>query len=268
MPKNTKRKDGETVAPVEPEDVQPSSQDTTGDPGKQYNDAQQQFARTTNEADLKVHNILLNAYREYVTRLHDSQHEFEGYALEAYQNYLAKLYQASGPGVAGDTGNDHYREFVRLTTELSTQSGLRESAEGAYRDLAATFALTENQADVVVRRAEAYRAYVEHLTEARKQAEPVQRQAEQAYWAYVRDWKDGVAQGKTALESAYQDYLNDLNEAYVRSDLENRASAAAKNYLATAEEACKQSQTVHEDAAKALIETQEQVLRNVRHEQS
>jgi hypothetical protein len=265
MPKNS---DKETTTSAGPEGPQPSSRRTTADLGKQYSEAQQKFAGATNDANLDAYNTLLTAYRDYATELYNAQHEFEGYALEVYQKYLAKLSQASGSDVAGETGNDHYWEFVRLTTELSGEGGWRESVEKAYRDLMKAFALTKDQADSVIRQAGAYRAYVEQLTEAWKQAEPTQRQAEQAYLAYVEDCKEGLKQGQTALESAYQDYLKDLNQAYVSSDFEQRASAATGNYLAKAREAWKLSQSLHTDATNGLIETQENLLRNVQPERS
>ena len=262
MPKNSKGNDKETVASADPEGPQPSSQYTTADLGKQYSEAQQKFERATNDANLDAHNTLLTAYRDYATELHNAQHEFEGFALEVYQNYLAKLIQS--PDVAGDAANDHFWEFVRLTTELSGEGGWGDSVEKAYRDLLKAFALTENQADAAVRQAEAYGVYVEQLTEAWKQTEPKQKQAEQAYLAYVKNFKDGLTQGQAALDSAYQDYLKDLNQAYLRSDLEKRASAATKTYLAKAQEAWKQSQSVQADAAKELIESQENLLRRAK----
>jgi len=265
MPKNS---DKETTTSTVPVDPQPPSRPTTADLGKQYSEAQQKFERATNDANLDAHNTLLTAYRDCATELYNAQHEFEGHALEVYQKYLAKLSQLSGSDAAGETGNDHYWEFVRLTAELGSEDGWRGSVEKAYRDLMKALASTENQAESVIQQAEAYRAYVEQLTEAWKQAEPTQKQAEQAYLAYVEDCKDGLKQGQTALESAYEDYLKDLNQAYVRSDLEQRASAATGNYLAKAREAWKLSRSIHTDATNGLIETQENLLRNVQPERN
>jgi hypothetical protein len=268
MPKNPNKNNGKTAASSESPSPEPSSQPTTADLGKQYSEAQQKFERTTNEANLEAHNTLLNAYREYATELQNMQHDFEGHALEVYQKYLANLSEAAGSDTARKAGNDHYWEFVRLTTELSGEGGWLESAQNAYRDLLKTLAQTATQADAVVQQAEAYRVYVEQLTKSWKDAEPVQRRAEEAYLAHIKEYNEGLAQGQTALESAYQEYLRDLNQAYVRSDFEQRASAATKNYLAKAQEASKQSQSVQSDAAKGLIETQENLLRHIQPEQS
>ena len=265
MSKNSKGKDNETTASADPEVLQPSTQYTTAELGKQYHEAQQKFERATNDANLEAHNTLLSAYRDYATELYNAQHEFEGYALDVYQKYLAKLSQASA---ADETGKDHYWEFVRLTTELSGEGSWLESAEKAHSELMKTFASTQNQADSANLQAEAYSVYVEQLTEAWKKAEPTQRQAEEAYLAYIAECKDGLKQGQTALESAYQDYLKDLNQAYVRSDFEQRASAATGNYLAKAREAWKLSQSTHTDATNGLIETQENLLRKVQPERT
>jgi hypothetical protein len=260
MPKNPKGNDAETTA-AKPA-LQPATQTTTADFGKQYVEAQQKFANVTNEASLKAHNTLLTAYSEYVTELGNAQREFEGYALEVYQSYLAKLSQISG-GESSGGGRDRYWDFVRLTTELYSEGGWRASVEKAYAELLKAFAPTENPADAATRQTEAYRVYGEQLTQAWKEAEPTQKQAAEAYEAFVKDCQSGLAQDQTALESAYQDYLKDLNQAYIRSGCEKRAAAASKTYLAKALEACKQSQGAHTDAAKGLIDTQEKLVRSV-----
>jgi len=267
MQKNSKKNDKETAASTDPATPQPSPKPTIADLGEQSYEAQQKYERATNQASLQVYNALLAAYRDYATELYNAQHEFEGYAFEVYQKYLARLAQTSSPNVDQESGSPHYWEFVRLTTTLWGEEGWRESVENAYRELLNTFALMQNQTDSVVQQTAAYRAYVEQLTDAWKQAEPIQRQAEQAYMAYARDYKDGLTKEQAAYESAYQDYLKDLNQAYVRSDLEQRAAAATQNYLTKAEEACKQSQSAHADAAKGLIERQENLLRNAQPEQ-
>ena len=268
MSKKSKMNNKETADSTQSKVLPPSSESTTADLGRQYGAAQQKFERTTNEANLEAYKTLLTAYRDYAAELHNVHQDFEGHALEVYQNYLTRLSQAWAPGVAGETGSDHFWEFVRLATELSGAGGWRDTVEKAYRELLETFAVTESPADSVARQAEAYRVYVEQLSEAWKEVEPKQKQAEQAYLDYVRDYEDGLAQGQTALESAYKDYLKELDEAYVSCEFEERAAAATKDYLEKAQQAYKQSQSVHADAAKGLIETQETLLRNVQPEQS
>lgn len=263
MPTNSKKNDKEKAASTEPVAPQPSAKPTIADLGEQSYEAQQKYERATNQANLQAYNTLLTAFRDYARELYNVQHEFEGYAFEVYQKYLATQAETSSPNVDQESGSPHYWEFIRLTTTLWGKGGWRESVEKAYRDLLNAFASTENQPDSVVRQTAAYRAYVEQLTEAWKLAEPIQRQAEQAYLAYARDYKDRLAEEQTAFESAYQDYFKDLNQAYVRSDLEQRTAAATRNYLRKAEEACKQSQSAHADAAKGLIGRQESLLRNV-----
>jgi len=242
---------------------EPASPQTTADLGKQYSEAQQKFERATNDAKLDAHNTLLTAYRDYATELYNAQHEFEGQALDVYKKYLAKLSQAVGSDVGGEAGNEHYWEFVRLSTELSGEGGWSDSVEKAYRELMKSWASTESEDEPAFRQAEAYRAYVEQLTEAWKKAEPTQRQAEKEYLAYIEDCKNALKQGQTDVESAYQDYLQDLKQAYLRGDFEKRISTATGNYLAKAREAWKQSQSIHADATNGLIETQENLLRDV-----
>ncbi len=258
MSKNSKKADKETAPSIEP--VAPPAKPTLADLGEQHSDAQQKFERATSQANLEAYKTLLGAYRDYATELYNAQNEFEGYAFEAYQNYLARLAQISG---SEETSNAHYWEFVRLTTSLATEGGWRESVEKAYRELVNSFTATESQPDALVRQTAAYRAYVDQLTAAWKQAEPIQRQAEQAYMACAREQKDGATKAQTAFESAYQDYLNDLNQAYVRSNLEQRTATATSNYLTKAEESCKHSQTTYADAAKGLSETQENLVRSL-----
>jgi hypothetical protein len=263
MSKNSKKADKETAPSAEPVAPQLPPKPTIADLGEQHSDAQQKFERTTNQASLEGYKTLLAAYRDYATELYNAQHEFEGYAFESYQNYLARLAQISGTDVGQEASNAHYWEFVRLTTELASEGGWRESVEKAYRELVNTFASTESQPDVLVQQTAAYRAYVEQLAAAWKQAEPIQRQAEQAYLACAREQKDGFTKEQTAFEAAYQDYLKDLNQAYVRSNLEQRTATATSNYLTKAEESCKQSQTSYADAARGLSETQENLVRSL-----
>lgn len=263
MPKNSKKNDKETAASTDLIVPQSSAKRTIADLGEQSYEAQQKYERATSQANLQAYTTLLTAYRDYATELYDVQQEFEGYAFEVYQKYLAKLAQTSSPNPEQESGSPHYWEFIRLTTTLWSEGGWRGSVEKAYRDLLNTFAATENQPDSVVRQTAAYRAYVEQLTEAWKLAEPIERQAEQSYLAYARDYKDGLTKEQTAFEAAYQDYLKELNEAYVRSDLEKRSAAATRSYLTKAEEACKQSQSAHAEATKGLIEIQENLLRDV-----
>jgi hypothetical protein len=263
MPKNSKKNDKETAASTEPVVPQPPPKPTIADLGEQHFDAQQKFERATNQANLEAYKTLLAAYRDYATELYDAQQEFEEYAFEAYQNYLAKLAQISGSEVGQEAGTAQYWEFVRLTTALAGEGGWRGSVEKAYHELLNTFVSTESQPDSLLRQTAAYRTYVEQLTAAWKQAEPIQRQAEQAYMAYAKDQKDGFTKEQTAFESAYQDYLKDLNQAYVRSNLEQRTAVATSNYLTKAEESSKHSQTIYADAAKGLSETQENLVRGL-----
>lgn len=216
--------------------------------------AQRQFEQTLREGELLLHRALLEAQRNYGSRLQEAQRDLEGLVLGAYQNYLSALTDASAATAANERGADAYEEFVRSTTELSSQGAFGKAVQDAYEALASSVtAAAAPQGGGLVDSAESYRRFGDTLTEAWKQAQGHHDRAAQAYAACVAAWKEGAEQRQHDIGAAYQAYVDNLKEAYIRSDVEGRAASAAKDYAATAEEAWKRAQAAYSDAVIALV---------------
>jgi hypothetical protein len=221
---------------------------------QQQGQAQRQFDQAIHEGQLLLYRALLDAQREYTSRLEEAQRDLEGFALEAYQRYLAGQTDTSVATSALERGADAYQELLRSMTELSAQGSFGKSVLEAYGNLATALgAPLAALQDPKERSADAYRQFGDRLNEAWKQAEQIQGRLGQTFAACTVAWKDALAKRQQSTDSAYQTYVANLKEAYARGEFDRRASEAAQAYLAAVETAWKQAQATYSKAVVDMV---------------
>jgi hypothetical protein len=223
--------------------------------------AQQQFEKATREGQLMLHGALLDAQRQYASRMEEVQRDFERLAIEAYQSYLTSLADTSAGSAAAERSTDAYEEMIRSTTALSGQGAFGQAVQDAYQELiAALGAASAAQPGAATDNAEPYRRFGTRLYDAWNQARELQTRSGQAYVACVSAWQEATQQRQCDLSAAYEAYMSNLEEARARSDYERRAAEAAKEYAAAAEAAWKQAQHAYSDAVLALVNDSKRIV--------